>query len=273
MKIGKVFGIPVYLHWSFFLMFLLIATMAFEYFLITAPELMSIWFYLAGGFVATLGIFATAFLHELYHFLVAKYYKIKNEGIFFWIWGGEFKIDEEEIKTAKELFCLTFGGPLSNLILAGICLGIFYLLGFQLELQTDFYLPYIYIDQSNLSALSIFQLFGVIILGWLFLINTLLGVANFIPVLPLDGGHMLKAVFWWKLKDFRKATIITLVLGPIPGLAFLSICFIFWGVCTLFFGLIGVFLVVLSVGYGVVYIKKTYYPTKGVIYLPSTRDN
>jgi CBS domain-containing protein len=61
------------------------------------------------------------------------------------------------------------------------------------------------------------------ILGYLVLLNLVVGTFNLIPGFPLDGGRILRAILWQVLKDIRKATAIASNLGK--GFAFFLMAF------------------------------------------------
>src|SRR3989344_7327512 len=116
MKLGKVFGITVQLHVSWwFVLVLLSWSLATTYF----PQ------YYAGtqmswlmGIAAAVLLFVSVLLHELSHSLVARAKKIKVETITLFFFGGVAGIRDEEMKPSTE-FLMAIAGPLFSLVLAG----------------------------------------------------------------------------------------------------------------------------------------------------------
>ena len=206
----RVFGIPVYFHRdSLLLLFLLVGIISF---LMINPGPMSPQLYIVGSFIITLGVLGSIFLHEVSHSIVAKYYGISNDGIFWKAWGGQAKINEKEIRTPTELFWVVVVGPLTNIIIAGVCFSIFTLSGFSVDM------PYFLIVHPNLLAISDFWLLWGFIWWGLFMINILASISNLVFILPLDGGYIVKSLFWNLLKDQKQATSTVAVLGIIQGM-------------------------------------------------------
>lgn len=234
----RILDIPVYFHRdSLLLLFLLAGVISF---LMVNPGPMSPHLYIIGSFVITFGVLASIFLHEFAHSIVAKYYGISNDGIFWKAWGGQAKINEEEIRTPNELFWVVIVGPLTNIAIAVVCFSIFALSGFKLEM------PYFLIAHPHLLAISDFWLLWGFIWWGLFIINMLASFSNLALILPLDGGYIVKSLFWNLLKDKRQATSTVAILGIIQGmiLALVPYCLGYW-----LLSLYGWFFLVLAMGY------------------------
>ncbi|MGK7923350.1 MAG: site-2 protease family protein [Trichodesmium sp.] len=164
-RIGKLFGIPLLLDFSWLIIFLWVAY-------INSQDYQKEWgFFWAGtgGFVIALLLFGSVFLHELGHSLVAISQGIKVNSIALFLFGGVTGIDRES-RTPGQAFQVAIAGPLVSLFL-------FFLLGF-----TSLFFP-----TSSLVSQLISR--GAEI-------NLILAIFNMIPGLPLDGGQVLKAVIW-----------------------------------------------------------------------------
>lgn len=246
-KVARIFGTPVYFHWYSLLPFsLLVGIISI---LMINPGPMFYLLYVVGSFIVTFGVFGSILLHEIAHSGLAKYYGIRNDGIFWKAWGGQAKIHEEEIRTPNELFWVVIVGPLTNIVLAGVCFGIFTLSGFTLDM------PYFLILHPQLSTISDYLLLWGFIWWGLFIVNALIGVSNLVTILPLDGGHIIKSLFWKLLRDQKKATLTVATLGIIQGIILVSVSYYlgYWFLC-----LGAWFFLTLAIGYWV-YIR---YPAK-----------
>ncbi|MCL4371927.1 M50 family metallopeptidase [Candidatus Marsarchaeota archaeon] len=96
--IGKVYGIPVELHWTFIIMMLIALALSFYLFLI---------------FVL---LFACVFLHELAHSVTAKRNNIEVKKIILYPLGGGSMIDLDNIPSKLE-FRISLAGPVSSFLL------------------------------------------------------------------------------------------------------------------------------------------------------------
>lgn len=122
--IGRIFGIPVGIDYSWFLIFALVTwTLATGYF----PQEYKNWstaVYWLIGLVTAFLFFGSVFLHELAHSLVAERFKIPVRKITLHIFGGVSEMKTEPT-TAWSEFWITIVGPVTNLVSAGVspCLG------------------------------------------------------------------------------------------------------------------------------------------------------
>jgi Zn-dependent protease/CBS domain-containing protein len=207
--IGRVFGISLRLHYSWFVVFALITwLLAANYFPATQPN-WSLTEKIVAGLVTSVLFFGSVLLHELVHSLVALREGIQIESITLFILGGVSQM-EGEPKTARDEFLMAGAGPLSSLVLGGIFYGVSFAL--------------------RGTATGTAQ-FGSAIASYLGFINILLGVFNLIPGFPLDGGRVLRSLLWWRGKNLQRATRIASTIGRIFGFLF-----IFAGIWRLFSG-------------------------------------
>jgi Zn-dependent protease/predicted transcriptional regulator len=185
--IGRVFGIELYIHPSWLIIFVLITGTLIEEYNTT----------LRGGTTAqhwTLGIltsllfFGSVIFHELSHSLVARHYKIPVSSITLFVFGGLARITKEPEKASQE-FNIAIAGPLSSYFLAAFFGGL-YLLAPRNEM---------------FAALT----------TWLAWINVILATFNLVPGFPLDGGRVLRAAAWAITGDFAKATRIATASGRV----------------------------------------------------------
>ncbi len=203
--IGRIFGIPLRLHFSWFFIFALVTwALVTSYF----PDVYPNWSLAASiliGIITSLLFFGSVLLHELMHSVVAKASGIPVKSITLFIFGGVSQITEEPTKPKIELK-IAIAGPLTSIILGGFFLVIFYFVPESLE---------------YIIAISF----------WLGLINLMLGAFNLLPGFPLDGGRVLRALLWWRTGNLRRATRWASNAGR--GISFL---FIFGGIWLIFQG-------------------------------------
>ncbi|MGG6293492.1 site-2 protease family protein [Leptolyngbya sp. AN02str] len=166
-RVGSLFGIPVFINPSWFLVLGLITWNYATWLAFQFPELGLVAWGL--GLVTALLLFASVVAHELGHSLVAMRQGIEVKSITLFIFGGLASLGEES-KTPGDSFRVAIAGPLVSFTLFGW-----------------------------LHALSTFgQLTGPLaaVIGLLAYVNLALGVFNLIPGLPLDGGNILKSIVW-----------------------------------------------------------------------------
>ncbi|BAZ42996.1 hypothetical protein NIES4101_89680 [Calothrix sp. NIES-4101] len=164
LRIGSLFGIPLFLDPLWFVIFVL-STLNFGFAYQEWGAVMA-W---SGAIAMSLLLFASVLLHELGHSLAAKSQGIQVNSITLFLFGGIAAI-EEESKTPGKAFQVAIAGPL-------VSIGLFLLL-----IAAANILP------SNTPS--------SIVIGDLARINLVLALFNLIPGLPLDGGQVLKAALW-----------------------------------------------------------------------------
>ncbi|MEZ7006497.1 site-2 protease family protein [Streptomyces sp. AD55] len=164
---GRLFGVPVYVAPSWFLVAILITWVFGGQLERVLPELGAAR-YLVSLFFAV-AFYASVLIHELAHTVAALRFKLPVRRIQLQFFGGVSEI-EKEAETPGREFVLAFVGPLLSLVLAGVFYGA--LLG---------------VEPGTVP--------GVLLAG-LMISNLIVAVFNLLPGLPLDGGRMLRAVVW-----------------------------------------------------------------------------
>jgi len=202
--LGKVLGIPIRLHATWFLVAVLVTvSLAAGFF----PQQYSGWspltYWLVGAVTAVL-FFASVLLHELGHSVLALREKVPVKSITLFIFGGVAQIGAEP-PTAGAEFRIAIAGPLVSFALAAAFTGLGTAMG----------------GLESLSAP----------LAYLGRINLLLGAFNLIPGFPLDGGRVFRALLWKTGGNFRSATRLASRLGQVVALGF-----VLFGVAQFFFG-------------------------------------
>lgn len=215
----KVMSIPVRVHVSWLIIFGLITwSLSVGYFPRVLPELplLTHW---ATGLVAALLLFVSVFLHELSHAVVARRRGLRVSSITLHVFGGVSQLEDEPRSPGAE-FWMAIVGPLTSFAIAIVAA----------------------VAASAVQSVPV----PAAILGYLALVNAVIGAFNLVPGFPLDGGRVLRAALWRAKGDLRRATetasrvggviaVLLMVLGVVRGLAgdFLG---------GLWFVLIGVFL-------------------------------
>ncbi|WP_448524657.1 site-2 protease family protein [Parathermosynechococcus lividus] len=166
-QVGNVFGIPLRIDRSWFIVILLFAFLNGSDWQATYPE----WGALAWGmgFLISLLLFGSVLLHELGHSLAARSQGITVRSITLFLFGGMAAI-ERESATPAQAFQVAIAGPL-------VSFGLFVVLR---------------LGAVPLPAGSPLQE----LLLYLARINFVLALFNLLPGLPLDGGQILKAGVW-----------------------------------------------------------------------------
>ncbi|MDX6329570.1 MAG: hypothetical protein QOI83_1953 [Streptomycetaceae bacterium] len=164
---GRIFGVPVYVAPSWFLVAALITWVFGGQLDRVLPELGNLR-YLVSLFFA-IAFYASVLVHELAHTVAALRFDLPVRRIQLQFFGGVSEIEKESDTPGRE-FVLAFVGPLLSLILAGI-----------------FYLGMQGVEPGTVPG---------VLLGGLMISNLIVAVFNLLPGLPLDGGRMLRAVVW-----------------------------------------------------------------------------
>jgi Zn-dependent protease len=167
-QVGRIFGIPLFIDASWFLVLALFTFVNGSEWQQAYPAWSTgvAW---TAGFVMALLLFASVLMHELGHSLVARSQGIQVNSITLFLFGGVAAIDRES-KTPGQAFQVAIAGPLVSVVL-------FALLAL-LALTQPAGEP-LHVLASNLST-----------------INLVLACFNMLPGLPLDGGQILKAAVW-----------------------------------------------------------------------------
>jgi Zn-dependent protease/predicted transcriptional regulator len=223
-KILTLFGFPIYIDWSWFIIALLILwTLAAGVFPRWVRDLPA-GAYWAMGAAGAVGLFVCILLHELGHALVARRFDVHMRGITLFIFGGVAEMGGEP-PNARAEFLVAIGGPIVSVVLAGLGFAAVAVLpeagNWQpVEIQGQEMQAY-FASQASLAAIK-----GTLL--WLAVINTVLVVFNAIPAFPLDGGRVLRAILWHVKQDLRAATAISSRIGAgfgavLIGLALLQL--------------------------------------------------
>ena len=187
LRIGRILGIPIYVHASWTIIFVLITMSLAMQFTQEHPQWTTLQHW-SVGIATSLLFFASVLFHELSHSVVARFYKIRVISITLFVFGGVARLGREPTKPIQE-FNIAIAGPIASLVLA---FGFYGLASF---------FPY----AQMVGALAV----------WLWQTNAALALFNLLPGFPLDGGRIFRAVVWGITKDFARATTIAGMSGKV----------------------------------------------------------
>jgi len=180
LQVARFLGIPVYVHFSWIIIFGLITwTLATGYFPAASPDLPALSYWLK-GLVASLLFFVSIFLHEMGHAAVAVHHGVPIRSVTLFIFGGVSEMEGDPPDGPTELK-IAIAGPLVSVALAGL---------------------------FGLAALA--QPLGEAVRSiarYLALINLLLALFNLVPAFPLDGGRLLRGALWRRLGKGRATRV------------------------------------------------------------------
>ena len=194
-EVMKIKGIPLRIHPSWFLVFLYFTLSARDQFETLLDGQASMWNgWLIGAFTSVL-LFLSVLLHELAHSFVAMGEGLKVRDITLFFLGGMANL-ENECQTSKGSLKIAISGPIVSLLLAFLMI----LLSNSLSI-------------SNIIFSNLFKQVGSL--------NLLIGVFNLLPIIPLDGGVILKSLIWYFTGSKRKG--IKVAIASARLISFLSI--------------------------------------------------
>jgi Zn-dependent protease len=189
-RIGRLFGIDVFVHVTFFLILAWFGAMAYPH----------------GGargagfeVLLVLLLFVCVVLHELGHALTARRFGITTRDITLYPIGGVARLQRMPSRPVEELL-VAIAGPMVNLVIAAILLAF-----------------------GGLRSLA-FPAFDARIwetpfLGQLLLLNLALALFNLLPAFPMDGGRVLRALLAMRM-DSSRATEVAARVGQVGALVF-----------------------------------------------------
>ncbi len=189
LNIGRIIGIPVRIHYTLWLVLLLIAWSLAEGYMPQHYPGLGVTTYWAIGIVSAIILFVSVFLHELSHSYIAKKNGLPIARITLFFFGGVSEMSEEPKDAALEVR-MAAAGPLTSFLIGAVLGGSYYVTGL-----------------ASGPATSINPLTPVIAtLYYAALLNGVLGAFNLIPAFPLDGGRVLRGSLWRRSKNLLSAT-------------------------------------------------------------------
>lgn len=196
-RLGRIFGVEIGLHYSWFLIAVLITFSLAGQFGITNSDWSPVlrW---GVAIVTAILFFASIVIHELSHAMVAKLRGVPVRSITLFALGGVAQM-EKEAADAKTEFWMGIIGPITSFVIGVLCLALTFATGWT---PPEF-------PAGPLPAM----------LMWLGYINIVLAIFNMVPGFPLDGGRVLRAIIWWITGSAKRATTIAARVGQIIAFA------------------------------------------------------
>ena len=222
MRVGRIAGFELRIHWSTLLIFgLLVWSLAAVQLPEDAPGASDTG-YLVAALVAGLAFYGGLLAHEVSHALVARREGIEVDSLTLWLLGGVAALRGEPRTPGADLR-IAGVGPAVSLAIAAVAAATAAALDAA--------------DASNLVVATV---------GWLAGINAILGLFNLVPAAPLDGGRILRAGLWAWRRDQSWAAITAARAGEVFGYLLVGLGllgFLYPGVGGLWFVVLGWFLI------------------------------
>jgi Zn-dependent protease len=189
-KLGRVAGIPIYVHWTFLI---LLAWIMIGYWVESHDLLKAIE---GGGFILTL--FGCVVLHELGHALAARRFGVPTSDITLLPIGGVARLQRMPDQPAQELI-IALAGPAVNVVIVVLLL----VVGVRFP------------EGLNEPQHLVQARFWPKILE----INVFLAAFNMLPAFPMDGGRVLRALLAMRL-PYARATRLAASIGQFIAIGF-----------------------------------------------------
>jgi Zn-dependent protease/CBS domain-containing protein len=187
--LGRVFGIPIYAHYSWLPVFPFYAWAIASGLLPRQAPGLSVWQYWALGVLTTMLLFVSVLVHELAHATMARAEGLGTGNITLYMFGGLASLNGQPAQPSSE-FKIAVVGPAASFLIG-----------------TIFFLA----DEAFLRGTG-HRAIGQV-LRHLGVINWFLAGFNILPGMPLDGGRVLRALLWHYNKNFRASTQIAIRSG------------------------------------------------------------
>jgi Zn-dependent protease len=205
-RLFRLLGIDVHVHWSWFIVAIYsISDRVHNY---TSP----VW-----GALEYLALFVIVLMHEFGHSLACRQVGGSSDQIVLWPLGGVAYVNPPQ-RPGATLWSIA-AGPLVNVVLFPVLLGIFY---FETRLGDPGANP----DLHNFLRYLCWMDF------WLL-------VFNLLPVYPLDGGQILRSLLWFPLGKGRSLMVSTM-LGFVGGAGLVGLA-VWWQ--SIWTGIMALFLI------------------------------
>lgn len=187
-RLFKILGIQISLDYTWFIVFVLFAwSLAFGYFPSRTPGLAR-GVYISMGVISSLLLFICVLIHEISHSYTANRLGLGIREITLFIFGGVAQLSKEPDDALVELK-IAVAGPLASAALAVL----------------------FWAASAAVGGAPHPVLYAI--LTYLALINMVLLAFNMIPGFPLDGGRVLRAIWWARTGDLSGATRVASRIG------------------------------------------------------------
>lgn len=173
------FRVRAELGWAV-LILALTAALALRYYPAAVPD-RSAWAHWSMALASVVLLLASVLLHELAHSVVAERFGVRSRGITLLLLGARTEMSGMLPHPFAEAL-MAIAGPAANVVLALSCAAV-------LRLTT-----------------SLGAELPTAVLAFGMLANALLALINVMPVYPLDGGRIVRAILWLRTGTLPEAT-------------------------------------------------------------------
>lgn len=181
MKVCKISGIKIGVHWSALILFGLLFSNLNTALMQRFTDINSI-FIIASSALISITFMLSILAHEFGHIFAGRAYGLKFKSVTLHMLGGVAQW-EGNLPSAKSEIIMSLAGPAVSMAIAAMSFAVMmlsiYFLGFEL------------------LTISL----SIVVSG-----NAMLGIFNLIPAFPLDGGRVLRSILWSRSGNFVKAT-------------------------------------------------------------------
>ncbi len=198
-KIGSIYGIDVFVHWTFWMLVAIYALTEIS----------------RNGFAAgvetalfIMAVFACVLAHEFGHAAAAAYYGIKTTDITLMMVGGVARLASLPQRPVHELV-IAVAGPAVNVLIGAV---LFVAIAFASLLS----------PQSTGFGLS-----AMLFAQHLLIANVVLVVFNMLPAFPMDGGRVLRSLLAMRQGNLR-ATEVAAKVGRWMAVIFAIAAIALW---------------------------------------------
>lgn len=207
--LGTMFGIGVYVHWTFLLL------LAFIVFAQVAGGTASM-LQLLGTIALVISVFACVVLHEFGHALTARRYGVATKDIILLPIGGLARLERMPEDPGQELL-VAIAGPAVNVVIAALLFGALVGIGASGALGdlTQIESPEEFVQMTQNSVVGLVTQYFMVLMG----INVILVLFNMLPAFPMDGGRVLRALLAYNMSRV-KATQIAASIGQFMAILF-----------------------------------------------------
>jgi len=180
--LARVFGIPIYAHYSWLPVFPFYTWAIASGLLPQQAPGLSAAQYWALGLLTTTLLFVSVLAHELAHATMARAEGLGTGNITLYMFGGLATLNGQPAQPSSE-FKIAVVGPAASFLL-----GTIFFAAVEIFLQ----------GTTHRAIGQVLRHLGIV--------NWFLAGFNILPGLPLDGGRVLRALIWRFNKNFRLAT-------------------------------------------------------------------
>lgn len=201
LRLGRVAGIPVGVHWSVGVIVMLIASILSTNVLPAALPGHRVGLYWIVAVAAALVFAASLLAHELAHAVVAKRHGVQVRSITLWMLGGVAELGDDPPDPAADLR-IALAGPAASVVAGAVLAGLAIAIG----------------RAPGPLAAAV-----AAAAAWLAIMNGMLAVFNLLPGAPMDGGRVLRAVLWRRYGDRRRAALAATKVGRYLGFGLMAL--------------------------------------------------